>query len=383
VRVLYLTDNPTLGGTIRILQGWLPLARAEGLEGLVATPPGSAFVRWLSEHGVTHTSTPMPWFSRSWPFPSLWHAWRLARWARRHRVDVIHCNEHNVYPFGSLLRRLYRRPMVCHVRYQVSRGFCAWAFTDSRKPDALLWTSRQQRQDCAEAIAGVVPDEKQHLIHLGLDLNVFGNRAAGREATRRAWGFSPDHVVIGQVCALRARKRIEDFIQLVATLVREDERVVGVLAGDAMPGDEPYREKVLRLIGESGLGPRFRWLGNVDDVEPVYQGMDVFVTTSEYETFGNSVCEAMACGLPVAAYKGGSVQEVVGEAGRVVPNADLAALLGAVRELVVRPGLRQETGRQCRRRVEEHFNPAASLRKLVRLYRSLVGKDRRKASWGV
>jgi glycosyltransferase involved in cell wall biosynthesis len=375
MRVLYLTDNPTLGGTIRILQGWLPLAAREGIEPFVVTPPRSDFLEWLSAQGVAHTSSPMPWPSRSWPFPSLWHAWRLARWARKRRIELIHVNEHNIYPFCVVLKKLLRLPVVCHVRYQMNRGFTTWAFGGSRRPDALLWTSRQQKHDCAAAIAGVVPEEKQHLVYLGLDLNAFGNRRDAREPLRQQWGVAPGQIVVGQVCALRARKRIEEFIDLVATLAREDERVVGVLAGDAMPGDEPYKETVLRRIAESGLGPRFRWLGNVDDVEPVYQAMDVFVSTSEYETFGNSVCEAMACGRPVAAYQGGSVEEVVGDAGRVAANADIAALNAAVREMVRDAGLREALGRHARARVEEHFNPAATLHKLAGLYQQLLGRE--------
>src|SRR5689334_20155202 len=150
MNVLYLTDNPTLGGTIRILQSWLLLGRAEGVIGYVVTPPGSKFLSWLREHDVPHTTSPMAWPSRRWPLPALWQAWKLTRWARRHRIDVIHCNEHNVYPFGRLLRPLLRRPLVCHARYQVGADFARWAFGGRRVPDALLWTSRQQQQDSAD-----------------------------------------------------------------------------------------------------------------------------------------------------------------------------------------------------------------------------------------
>ena len=143
-------------------------------------------------------------------------------------------------------------------------------------------------------------------------------------------------------------------------------------AGDAMPGDEPYREKVLRHIAAAGLGRRFVWLGNLDDVEPFYQAIDVFVSTSEYETFGNSVCEAMACGRPVVAYRGGSVEEVVGEAGLVVGDGDLAALAAAARACVLRPELRADLGALGRRRVAERFNPAATLRQLLAIYRGLT-----------
>ena len=55
MRVLYLTDNPTQNGTVRILQNWLVLGRGKGLEGHVAIRPGSGFASWLSANNIPYT----------------------------------------------------------------------------------------------------------------------------------------------------------------------------------------------------------------------------------------------------------------------------------------------------------------------------------------
>jgi glycosyltransferase involved in cell wall biosynthesis len=374
MRVVYLTDNPNLGGTVRTLQSWLLLGQRQGtVNGVVVVPPGSKFGRWLADHQIPFTSNPSPTPDKRWPIPSLWHAARLARWMKRHRIQLIHCNEHNIYPFAALLRRLTGLPLVCHVRYSFHRQYAQWAFAGAaREPDALLWTSRQQQADCADAIDGIVAPEKQHLVPLGVDLDVFGARTTSREPTRTTWGFAAGDVLIGQACALRPRKRIHDFIDLVAMLRKTHPHVRGVLAGDAAPGDELYRAEVVAHLDRSGLGTQFRWLGDVDDVEAFDHAIDIFVSTSEYETFGNSVCEAMACGRPVVGYTGGSVHEVVGDAGAIVANRDLQALVEATRSLVARPELRRTLGEQARQRVAERFSPAATLETLTRLYRSLI-----------
>jgi glycosyltransferase involved in cell wall biosynthesis len=372
MRVLYLTNNPNLGSTARILQSWLRLGRADGLYPAVVVPKAGDFSRWLADEGVPHLIDAMPWPNRRWPVPAVWHAARVARWAKRRQVRVIHCNEHDVYPFAVLLRRFLRLPMVCHVRFKLEESFGRWAFA-KRTPDALLWTSRQQRDDYAGSVAGLVPEDRQHLIPLGLDLSTFGRLAAGRDATRRAWGVRENEIVIGTASALRPIKRIEDFIELVARLAAEDERVVGVLAGDAVPGGEAYREKVLERIRETGLGRRFVWVGHLEPIEPFFHAIDLFVSTSEYETFGNSVCEAMACGKPVAAYQGGSVAEVLGDAELVVPNGDLDGLTAIVRECLRDSGRGADRGRRGRARVAECFNPANSLRAVRQLYDELTG----------
>jgi glycosyltransferase involved in cell wall biosynthesis len=376
MRVAFLTDNPTQNGTVRILKSWLTLGRQEGLQGHVVIRPGSDLGRWLKINEIPHTTNSLPLPDRRWPVPSLWSALRLAAWIRRERITIIHCNEHSFYLFGVLLRRLVGLPLVCHVRYRLKREFGEWAFGGpGRRPDALLWTSRWQRDDGEPAVRGLVPEEQQHLVPIGVGLDSFGGRMAERDAVRREWGVRGDEIVIGQACVIQPRKRIEDFVELVARLARDDRRVVGVLAGDAIPGGETYRQEILRQIEATGLGRRFIWLGRLDDVEPFYHGIDVFVSTSEYETFGNSVCEAMACMRPVVAYRGGSVQEVIDGTGLVVEDGDTEALIEAARSCVRHAELREELGRQGRQRVADCFNPELSLRKLKSIYESLAARN--------
>jgi glycosyltransferase involved in cell wall biosynthesis len=372
IRVLYLTDNPNLGASVRVLLDWLLLREEAELEFMMVLKGRGPLSHWLGDRGISHRLSPMPWPDRWRPSRSVWEAWKVAHWAREGRCQLIHC-EHMVYPFAALVRSLNGLPLVCQVHYSIPRQFADWAFgRPSRRPEILLWTSRQQKLDCQEAVDGVVPGHRQEVVPLGVNAGTFGAGAGGREATRRSWGVGPDEVVVGAANALRPRKRVEDFVELVARLARDDPRVVGVIAGDAVPGDEPYRERILQQIHDSGLGRRLLWLGNLDPIEPFMHAIDIFVSTSEYETFGMSVCEAMACRRPVAAYRGGSVHEVVGDAGRIVETGDLPALAAVVRGLVADPRLREELGDRARRRVADEFDPARSLRQLRRIYESAL-----------
>ncbi len=373
--VLYLTNNVQLAGTARILTSWLRLGRSKGLGGCVAVQRPGQLADWLDQERVPRTMSRMPWPSRVWPLPAFREARRLARWARQRGASLVHCNEHDVYPFGVIVARLMRAPIVCHVRFSVDRVFCEWAFGGWRAPDALLWTTNQQRQDCAEAIDGIVADERQHLIPLGPDPASFEAAPGARAELRRSLGLSETDVVIGTATALRPIKRIEHFVKLISDLGRRHPNIVGLVAGAEVPGDEAYRVRIEQEIAASGLGPRLRWIGHVEPMGPFLHALDLFVSTSVYETFGNSVCEAMLCGLPVAAYVGGSVHEIVGDAGVVVTNDDLPRLTEAVERLVDDAAARAELGERGRRRVKAEFNPAASFERLRRIYGDLTGAE--------
>src|SRR5262245_57112695 len=203
MRPLFLTNTPILGGTARILQYWLQLGKQNDLTGRIVTRADSRFAEWGKSHEIDTLIDPMPWPERLKPWHGAWHAFRVANWGRRVGVDVIHSNEHNVYPFASLLKRFLRRPTVCHVRYTLERGFATWAFRGTRAPDVLLWTSHQQKLDCSDAVAGIISEERQHVLRLGIDLSTFGLNPSGGSEFRRRLGIADDQALIGAAMPLR------------------------------------------------------------------------------------------------------------------------------------------------------------------------------------
>ncbi len=370
---LFLTNNPNLGSTARVLMAWLGYATQSRMHPRVVTRAAGELSAWLTSERVPALVDPLPQLDKLRPWRGLWHAWRVARFARD--TDLVHCNEHDVYPFLIPLRRFMDAPVVCHVRYRIDRKWAEWAFRGSRCPDALLWTSQQQKDDSADAVAGIVPESRQHVVRLGFDVNAYGIDRGQRAATRKALGIVEDEIVVGTASPLRPRKRVHEFIEIARRLAPKHPKAVFLIAGGPIEGDEAYRERIERDVAESGLGRRLRWLGFLEPVEPFYHASDIQVSTSEYETFGNSVCEAMACARPVAAYRGGSVAEVLGDTGMVVETGDLDGLTASIERLIVAAHLRQSLGQAARQRVAEHFNPRKSFEQLVGIYQTLLGRS--------
>lgn len=79
--------------------------------------------------------------------------------------------------------------------------------------------------------------------------------------------------------------------------------------------------------------PEAIFLGSLsgEELASAYCAADCFVFPSRTDTFGLVVIEALACGLPVAAYPVAGPLDIVGTEGRG-PNADFVATVGALDE---------------------------------------------------
>ncbi|MGC4939735.1 glycosyltransferase [Kribbella sp. DT2] len=98
--------------------------------------------------------------------------------------------------------------------------------------------------------------------------------------------------------------------------------------------------------------PRAVFLGRRTGAElaTIYASLDVLAHTGPFETFGLTVQEAMASGLPVVAPAASGPLDLVdhGRTGYLVPPLDQYAVRDAVRTLVASPDLRVAFGRTAR-----------------------------------
>ena len=102
----------------------------------------------------------------------------------------------------------------------------------------------------------------------------------------------------------RAVKRIEDVVRVFA-LVRKKIPAKLVLIGDG-----PERSGIEALCRELEVQCDVRFLGKMDGIEEALSLADLFLLTSEKESFGLAALEAMACEVPVISSNAGGIPEV-------------------------------------------------------------------------
>ncbi|HEX5609711.1 MAG TPA: glycosyltransferase family 4 protein [Solirubrobacterales bacterium] len=186
-------------------------------------------------------------------------------------------------------------------------------------------------------------------LHPGLDAGWWSQAAAER---RRREPAGPLRVLfVGNDVE---RKGLPTLVEAVGQL--GGEAVLDVVSGDEVPAHDHVE---LHRGVESGT----------DRLRQLYAGADVFALPTRADAVPWAVLEAMAAGLPVVASAVGSIPELVGETGELVPPGDPEALAAALRRLRD-PERRRSLGEQAEARISERYDSALQTQRLLTLLRT-------------
>jgi glycosyltransferase involved in cell wall biosynthesis len=144
-----------------------------------------------------------------------------------------------------------------------------------------------------------------------------------------------------------------------------------------MIGDGPDRPAAEALCRQKGLSSHAYFLGNTPAVETVMPTADLYILTSDSESFGLSALEAQACGVPVLGYAAGGLPEVVadGETGFLRRVGDVDGLAAAAAELLLEPERYAEMAVASRQRAAGTFDVEMVIAEYLAVYeRVLAGR---------
>jgi glycosyltransferase involved in cell wall biosynthesis len=225
------------------------------------------------------------------------------------------------------------------------------------RADAIITDSRFSADEIGTLLK-VSPD-RIFPIHLGVAADCVRPASERLASVRQRYGLSRPYLLT--VGTLEPRKNLSFLVEVFEQLETFDGELV--IAGMRGWKFEP----ILARMRSSPQAARIRYLEYVDDADlpALYAGAELLALTSHYEGFGLPVLEAMACGTPVVSSTGGSLPEIVGQAGITVPGFDPAAWATtmnrvlcdtSLRETLIQSGLRHAAGFTWRETARQTFD---------------------------
>lgn len=194
----------------------------------------------------------------------------------------------------------------------------------------------------------------------GVDSELF--RPMSRDlGLRRQWGLRDGDLAVLYVGRIAPEKNIDLVVQSFQAIraYRPKSRLILV-------GDGPARERLAkRCPGAIFTGPK---LGQ--ELARHYASADLFLFPSLTDTFGNVVLEAMASGLPVAAFNQAAAAELIQHQanGCLVDGEDDDSYIGGVLDIASQHATLERLGRAARETAIKHHWPEliAALEQLFR-----------------
>ena len=299
---------------------------------------------------------------------------RFARYARSHRIQIVHTYSFYANVFAIPAARLGHVPVVV----ASIRDTGAYVTPMQRRVQRAVCRLADQVVANADAVKHWLVDEgyderRITVIRNGIDAARFGKKTTpGR--LHQQLGLPPGAPLIAVLSRVSPIKGLEYFLEAAAVVGAKVPEARFLIVGKADTQDAGYQRRLEAYADRLDLGRRVVFTGLRMDVPEVLDDVSISVLPSLSEGLSNVLLESMAAGVPVVATSVGGNPEVVedGVTGFIVPPRDAAGLARAILAMREDRELATRMGRAGRARVVERFSIDDMVRQTEQLYASLL-----------
>ncbi len=286
---------------------------------------------------------------------------------REEEPDLIHIEMSESLITYGFIRRSFRniryiytdRGMYFGYRLR-SRIFMAGVLKDA----ALMLTTTDRNRRLWE--------EKSSLRSIETIHNTIGGAFTIYDSSKRRKNKKLTLGFAGRICP-------EKDWDLVSVLLEEIVKQVPELTVDLViskfeKGDDEkalaLKTSIEKVIGEENL--IYREELSQEEMSDYYYGVDIFILTSCFESFGKTAVEAMSRGCAVLGTRVGGLPEVIGDERFIYTKEDLKKCADEVRRLSEDPEELRHTGEYFLKRYRENFTPEMYIARHLSVYDRLT-----------
>lgn len=301
MKILVATDawHPQVNGVVRTLNMMADAARDAGVDVTFLTPQSFKTIS-LPSYADIHLALPRPS--------------KIARMIEEAQPDYIHIATEG--PVGILTRRYCIKNKVPFTTSFHTR-FPEYVSARFPIPESWVWAALRFFHGASDAVMAATPALADELRGRGFRNVVLWSRGVdARLFHPRDFDLGLPRPVFLSVGRVAVEKNLEAFLDL------------DLPGAKVVIGDGPAKAELERKY------PQAVFLGTMqgEQLAAAYAAADVFVFPSRTDTFGLVLLEALASGVPVAAFPVPGPLDVIGDAPVGVLNNDLhAACLTALK----------------------------------------------------
>ncbi len=398
MKIVRIIARLNVGGPARHVVWLTKNLQTEEFQSVLLTgtvPDGEEDMNYFAEqHGVAPIF--IPEMSRELSAKDIISLWKVFRQIVREKPDIIHTHTAKAGTIGRVAGFFYRWLAWKNVKmvhtyhghvfhsYYGKRKTAIFLFIEkslARLTDKIIAISAQQKAEINEKF-GVGHDSQFRIVPLGIDLSPFKEAEAKKNILRAEIGAADDAILVGFVGRLTEIKNIP-LVLRAAKIYKEQKNAGFPKLKFVIIGDGHLRESLEAEAANSGLQNEVLFLGNRNDTDVFYAGLDIIALTSLNEGTPLSLIEAMANGKTFVSTVVGGVADLlgetiekretfeIGERGIGVASGDADALFDALVYLAKDENLRKTLGDKGREFVTNNYSKERLTADIINLYRDL------------
>ena len=362
LNVLYLINHAGKAGTERYVQTLIEKLNNKKINAFFAYNEDGLLRERLEKSGIKMLQIRM-----RHPF-DIGAAWKLSRFCRENKIDLIHTHflREN---YIALLSRLFNpKTRVIYTNHFIMAN-----------PVMLRFFNRILSPLQGRIIAVCSPG-KEMLIKNGnrksiIDVvynSVEPDYWKTNEAStlRQEFGIGNDEFVL--LCASRfAHDKGHSYLVKTIAALKD---MTSVKFRCVLAGDGPLLEETKQLVEALNLQKEILFIGFRQDMKNLYQGSNLYFNASAHEALSFLIIEALASGLPVAATDMGGNNNIINEqtdCGVLVKYDDPFSTAQAISEIMENRSLYEKYRANAFKAVEEFFNLEKNVTKTCEIFENV------------
>lgn len=264
----------------------------------------------------------------------------LKRIIKKENITILHCHLLRSFLFGFLLKILYfpNIKLIFHEHGKIFKNnvvYNKFLNLSKNKVDLFIAVSKATKKKLIEKAK--INEKKIQVLYNFVNLEKFNrkNITWDIQKEREKVGIKKDEFVIGFVGRLSKVKGCEQLIRALPLLNFKYKCLI--------IGDGPLRKNLEKLVKKLKLEDKVVFLGYQREVQRFYLLLDLLVVPSLFESFGLSVIESQAMGIPTIGSNVEALNEIIQQEynGLLFQSKNVIELTQKIDLIYNNPGLKK------------------------------------------